>query len=126
MLISSPLSPSQKECETNPCREQKNVAVFANRIGLKKSHNHFTHRSHRREHNKCTSRKKKIEKSFVRRCENNPKHFGKLKSGLTTLRGAQCSKAALRYCTATAHFTPTRPSRSNDIKDMYENRSSKG
>jgi len=32
MLISSPLSPSQKECDTNPSREQKNAAVFTNRI----------------------------------------------------------------------------------------------
>jgi len=32
VLIAPPLSPSQKECETNPSREQKNAAVFANRI----------------------------------------------------------------------------------------------
>jgi len=32
VLISSPLSSSQKECETNPSREQKNAAVFARRI----------------------------------------------------------------------------------------------
>jgi len=31
MLISSPLLPSQKESETNPSREQKDTAVFANR-----------------------------------------------------------------------------------------------
>jgi len=34
--------------------------VLANRISWKKSHNHLTHRSHLGEHNKCTSRKKKI------------------------------------------------------------------
>jgi len=34
--ISSPLSPSQKECETNPSKEEKNAAVFANRIAEKK------------------------------------------------------------------------------------------
>jgi len=32
LLISSPLAPTQKECETNPSREEKNAAVFANRI----------------------------------------------------------------------------------------------
>ena len=37
VLISSPLSPCQKECETNPTREKKNAAVFANRISWKKS-----------------------------------------------------------------------------------------
>jgi len=37
VLISSPLSPSHKECETNPSREKKNAAVFANRISWKKS-----------------------------------------------------------------------------------------
>ena len=36
VLISSPLSPSQKECETNPSREQKNAAVFANWIRWRK------------------------------------------------------------------------------------------
>jgi len=34
--------PSQKEFEANTSREQKNVAVFANRISWR---NHFTHRS---------------------------------------------------------------------------------
>jgi len=37
VLISSPLSHSQKECETNPSREEYNAAVFANRISWKKS-----------------------------------------------------------------------------------------
>ena len=37
VIISSPMSPSQKECETNPSREEKNAAVFANRISWKKS-----------------------------------------------------------------------------------------
>jgi len=32
VLISSPLSPSQKESGTNPSRELKNAAVFANKI----------------------------------------------------------------------------------------------
>jgi len=36
VLISSPLSPSQKECETNPSREKKNAAVFASRMSRKK------------------------------------------------------------------------------------------
>jgi len=59
VLISSPLSPSQKECETNPSREEKNAAVFVNRISWK-NHNHFIHKSYSSEHNKSTSRKKKI------------------------------------------------------------------
>jgi len=37
VLVSSPLSPSQKECETNPSRKEKNAAVFANRSSWKKS-----------------------------------------------------------------------------------------
>ena len=32
VLISSPLSPSQKECETNPSREEKKASMFLNRI----------------------------------------------------------------------------------------------
>jgi len=60
VLISSPLSPSQKECETNPSREEMNAAVFPNRIIAERNHNNFTHRSYRCEHNKYTSRKKKI------------------------------------------------------------------
>jgi len=36
LLISSPLSPSQKECETNSGREQKHAAVFANIISWRK------------------------------------------------------------------------------------------
>jgi len=36
VLISSPLSPSQNECETNPSREWKNAAVFTNWIGWRK------------------------------------------------------------------------------------------
>jgi len=36
VLISSKLSPSQKECEANPSRAQKNAAVFAKRIGWRK------------------------------------------------------------------------------------------
>jgi len=32
VLISSPLSHTQKECETNPSREENDAAVFANRI----------------------------------------------------------------------------------------------
>jgi len=57
--------------------------------------NHFTHRSHRGEHNKCMSRKKKIIslnviKGFVCRSDIHPKHFAKLKpepcpTPLTTL-----------------------------------------
>jgi len=35
-LLSSPLSPSQKQYETNPSREQKNAAVFANRSSWRK------------------------------------------------------------------------------------------
>jgi len=37
VLISSPLSPSQKKCETNPNIEEKKAAVFTNRISWKKS-----------------------------------------------------------------------------------------
>jgi len=33
---SSLLSPSQKQCETNPSREEKNAAVLANRISWRK------------------------------------------------------------------------------------------
>jgi len=43
VLISSPLSPSQKECETNHNRVQKNAAVFANRNSWRKvtiTHSH--------------------------------------------------------------------------------------
>jgi len=36
MLITTLLSPSQKQCETNPSREWKNTAVFANRISWRK------------------------------------------------------------------------------------------
>ena len=36
LLISSPLAPFQKECETNPGRKQKNAAVFANRCSRRK------------------------------------------------------------------------------------------
>jgi len=36
MLISLPLSPSQKKCESNPSTEQKHAAVFANRISRRK------------------------------------------------------------------------------------------
>jgi len=48
-------------------------------------HNHFAHRSHRIEHNKSTSRKRKIVtlnviKSFVCRHEIGPKRFDKHKS----------------------------------------------
>jgi len=57
VLISSPLSPSQKECETNPSREEKNAAVFADRISWK-NHNHFTHGSYRGEHNKSSHERK--------------------------------------------------------------------
>jgi len=37
VLISSPLSPSQKECEATPSKDEKNVTVFANRISWKKA-----------------------------------------------------------------------------------------
>jgi len=37
VLISSLLSPSQKECETNPSREEKKASVFSNRISWRKS-----------------------------------------------------------------------------------------
>ena len=37
VLISSPLSPFQAECETYPSREHKNAALFANRISWRKS-----------------------------------------------------------------------------------------
>ena len=59
VLISSRLSPSEKVCDTNPSREQKNAAVFAKRINWRKI-TFSTHRSHRSEQNKCTSKKKKI------------------------------------------------------------------
>jgi len=36
VLISSPLSPSQNECETNLSREWKNAAVLANKISWRK------------------------------------------------------------------------------------------
>jgi len=36
VLTSSLLSPSQKQCETYPSREQKNAVVFANRISWRK------------------------------------------------------------------------------------------
>jgi len=44
VLISLPLSLSQKELEANLSREQKNAAVFANRISWR-NHDHFTHSS---------------------------------------------------------------------------------
>jgi len=59
-IISSPLSLSQKKREVNPSREQKNAVMFANRISRRKITIRFTHRSHRREHNKSTSRKKML------------------------------------------------------------------
>jgi len=55
VLISSPRSPSQKERETNPSREQKNAAMFANRISWSK----ITITSTAVEHNNCTSQRKK-------------------------------------------------------------------
>ena len=75
MLISSPILPSQKQWETNPSSVCKQ---------LKKSHNHFTHRSYRSEHNKFTSRKKKVValnviKCFVCRPEIGLQYFDKLK-----------------------------------------------
>jgi len=60
VLISSPLSPSQKECETNPSREKKNAAVFASRMSWKKITITSLTEVTRDEHNKSTSRKKKI------------------------------------------------------------------
>jgi len=36
ILISSPLLLSEKEWDTNPSREEKNAAVFANRISWRK------------------------------------------------------------------------------------------
>jgi len=44
VLISLRLFPSQKEFEANPSREQKNAAVFANRISWRNL-NHFTQSS---------------------------------------------------------------------------------
>jgi len=37
VLISSPMSPSQKDCETNPSREEKKASVFSNRMSWRKS-----------------------------------------------------------------------------------------
>ena len=65
VLISSPLWPSKKECQTNMRREQKNAAVFANRISWKKITQSLHSKSHCNEQNKCTSRKKKILTSNV-------------------------------------------------------------
>ena len=59
VLISSPLSPSQKECETNPSTEERTQLCLQTELA-EKNHNHFTHRSYRGEHNKSTTRKKEI------------------------------------------------------------------
>jgi len=74
--------PSQNECETNPTKKQKNAAVFGNRIRayLKKSHIHFTHRSHSGGHNECRSQKEKIItlnviKKFCAQARNCPETF---------------------------------------------------
>ena len=85
VLISSPLWPSKKECQTNMRREQKNAAVFANRISWKKITQSLHSKSHCNEQNKCTSRKKKnpyfecYKKACVCRPEIGPKHSDKLK-----------------------------------------------
>jgi len=57
VVISSGLSPSEEECDTNPSGEQKNAAVFANRISWRKITS-LTNQPGER--NKCTSRQKNI------------------------------------------------------------------
>jgi len=59
VLISTPLSASQKACETNPGREQKYAAVFAILTLAEENHLHSMPRSHGGEHNKSKSRTKK-------------------------------------------------------------------
>jgi len=59
VLISSPLWRSQKECETNPSGEQRTQLPLQIEL-VEENHNHFIHRTHRGEHNKCTSWKKQI------------------------------------------------------------------
>jgi len=75
VLISSPLSPSQKQCENNPSREQKNAAMFAKRISWRKiTINSLT------EVTVVSSRKKKIVtlnviKKFCMQARNRPETF---------------------------------------------------
>jgi len=79
VLISSPLSPSQKQHETKSSREQKNAAAFASVTSGRKI-THFDHRGNRSEYNKWRQERKKsllwMLWSFVRRPEIGPKHFG--------------------------------------------------
>jgi len=55
--IFPPLSPSQKECETNPSKEQKNVCLEIE-LAEEKSQSPLSKR-HRGEQNKSMSRKRK-------------------------------------------------------------------
>jgi len=77
VLICSLMSP-QKTCETNLSREQKNAAVFANRISWRKITT-TSLRSYRGKHNKSMSRKKVVTlnviKKFCMQARNWPEIF---------------------------------------------------
>ena len=83
LLISSPLSPSQKEYETNPSREQKNAAVFGNRISWRKTIiTSLTEATAVSRTNVLQERKKsllRMVETCICRPEIGPKHFDKLK-----------------------------------------------
>jgi len=80
VLISSPTQHSHMERETNPSREQKNAAVFANRISWRKITITSLTTVTVVERNNCTSRKKKIVtlnviKRFCMQARNRPETF---------------------------------------------------
>jgi len=96
--------PSQKACETNPSREQKNEAVCAIRKLAEEIWHHFTHRNHLGEHKKSTLRTNKFVILFKKRCmqvRNRPYTFEKLKPGPGPTRNAL---PALHLCSALFPF----------------------
>jgi len=92
VLISSPLSPSQKECETNPSREEKKASVFSNRIRWRKSqsfHSQKLPRWTQQHHERKKSLLLMPWKSLICRPEIIPKYFDKLKPEPGPIRKAR-------------------------------------
>jgi len=77
---------SKSVCEIN--RAKVKSTELRLQFWIKKIHNHFTHRSHRDEHNKSMSRTIKIitlEYYCIKKiCVQAPRHFDELKTELTS------------------------------------------
>ena len=97
VLICSPLSPSQKECVTNPSKEKKNTTVFANTISGKKSQSLHSQKLPRWAQQIYVTK----EKNPYSECYKNvlyvgPKYFDKLKREPGQIRKALSD---LQLCT---------------------------